>query len=923
VLCAGLLSLLLLGLGAAQAAPGGKIAFVRGANVWTMDSAGGAQTQLTFDGADAHPAFSPDVTQIAFTRGSEVWAIAPDGSGLAKLVDGTEPSYAPDSARLAFARGDDIWILQTDGSETNLTGGLGLSGDSAPAWSPDGSRIAFSANNDIYVVPAGGGDAQRLTDSNGRDTGAAWSPDSTRIAFSSRRDNNAGELYLMNADGTGEARLTDNAATDATPTWAPDGSVLAFARDGAIWTMDPLNPNSPPSQLGSGEQPDWGGRIANLDPPSILCEDGCDVVDDGEELSIDPGTWSAPGGQPVFSYEWLRCNKDGDGCVLVAGPSADSTYVVESPDVGARLRGRVIATSQDGSSSGTAVTAPTPIVVASPPENAGGEDAPLIEFEDEDEEEEPPVGAHLTADPGEWTGTEPMTFAYTWKRCDGAGSNCVNVATGSEYTIVSGDVDHTLRLEVKATNQSGEGTALSEPTEVVITAVPQNEELPEVTPTTDLRVGTVLRTTPGFWRGLRPITFTYQWQRCNADKTGCADIAGARLSSYTATANDTGRLLAVKVTARNSAGSATVVAFAAQVIAAGAPVNTIRPAITGTPRVSSTLTVSTGTWTGQPPITYSYQWVRVPEDEDEDEEDIVGATRNTYVPTTADLDATLYVEVTATNAGGRNTVDTNETAAITAALPGSGNRPTNTALPRITGVPAVGRTLSLSQGSWSGGTPITYAYQWERCNTAVASCVPIAGARTSSYRLVSADLGKRLRARVTATNSIGSASATSGATVAVKASSGALGVRRVVGNARANRLVGNAGRDALIGGGGNDTLLGNGGNDTLNGGTGNDRLLGGAGNDLSLPGPGTDSALAGAGNDVVNAVDGQRDTIDCGPGRDTATADPADRVRNCERVVRRSPARRSSGTRSKASTGSSWAEQSALWGIGAFVSPRP
>ena len=35
------------------------------------------------------------------------------------------------------------------------------------------------------------------------------------------------------------------------------------------------------------------------------------------------------------------------------------------------------------------------------------------------------------------------------------------------------------------------------------------------------------------------------------------------------------------------------------------------------------------------------------------------------------------------------------------------------------------------------------------------------------------------------------------------------------------------------------------------------------------------------------AVGGGHDSVDCGPGRDTVEADPADRVnRNCERVRR-------------------------------------
>jgi hypothetical protein len=44
--------------------------------------------------------------------------------------------------------------------------------------------------------------------------------------------------------------------------------------------------------------------------------------------------------------------------------------------------------------------------------------------------------------------------------------------------------------------------------------------------------------------------------------------------------------------------------------------------------------------------------------------------------------------------------------------------------------------------------------------------------------------------------------------------------------------------------------------------------------------------LAGAGRDRVNASDSRRDTVSCGAGRDTVTADRRDQLRGCERVRR-------------------------------------
>jgi Ca2+-binding RTX toxin-like protein len=42
----------------------------------------------------------------------------------------------------------------------------------------------------------------------------------------------------------------------------------------------------------------------------------------------------------------------------------------------------------------------------------------------------------------------------------------------------------------------------------------------------------------------------------------------------------------------------------------------------------------------------------------------------------------------------------------------------------------------------------------------------------------------------------------------------------------------------------------------------------------------------GSGNDTIQARDGERDTIDCGSGKDTVVADKIDVVKGCEKVKR-------------------------------------
>ena len=78
-------------------------------------------------------------------------------------------------------------------------------------------------------------------------------------------------------------------------------------------------------------------------------------------------------------------------------------------------------------------------------------------------------------------------------------------------------------------------------------------------------------------------------------------------------------------------------------ISIAAPRNTVPPAITGTPRVGSTLTCEPGTWTGSTGL--AYRWLR-------SGTEIPGATAPTYVVRAEDVYHSLTCEVTATGPGG-------------------------------------------------------------------------------------------------------------------------------------------------------------------------------------------------------------------------------------------------------------------------------
>jgi hypothetical protein len=96
--------------------------------------------------------------------------------------------------------------------------------------------------------------------------------------------------------------------------------------------------------------------------------------------------------------------------------------------------------------------------------------------------------------------------------------------------------------------------------------------------------------------------------------------------------------------------------------------------------------------------------------------------------------------------------------------------PKNTSAPTISGNPRVGSSLTAHNGTWSNA-PTSFTYQWQRCDSAGASCADIAGASQQTYTLAAADADHTIRVNVSGVNADGQSTENSKTTFVVSSNS--------------------------------------------------------------------------------------------------------------------------------------------------------
>jgi Tol biopolymer transport system component len=188
-------------------------------------------------------------------------------------------SISPDGKRIAMeiTNGNraDIWVYEWERDTlTRLT----FKGDSnvRPVWTPDGQRIVYTstqkgaAANIWWIRADGGGDAQRLTESNYAQDPNSWSPDGKILAFQQDNPGTGQDLMTMSVEGSekagwkpGEPKpFVSTPATEVRPAFSHDGRWIAYHSNESGSFEVYVRPFPGPGgktqiSMGGGSAPQW------------------------------------------------------------------------------------------------------------------------------------------------------------------------------------------------------------------------------------------------------------------------------------------------------------------------------------------------------------------------------------------------------------------------------------------------------------------------------------------------------------------------------------------------------------------------------------------------------------------------------------------------------------------------------------------
>jgi tricorn protease len=195
-------------------------------------------------------------TELAFVYGGYLWSVPREGGEARQLTtDGHEssPIYSPDGKWIAFAGqydgNRDVYVIPAEGGmPRRLT--WHPAQDVPVAWTPDSKRVLFVSDREayadflrLYTVSAEGGPAEVLPMWRGDD---AWfSPDGSRIAYVPNfqwqgtswkryRGGQTTPIYVLRLSDLSFERIPRENSNDSKPVWFGDTVYFLSDRNGPV-----------------------------------------------------------------------------------------------------------------------------------------------------------------------------------------------------------------------------------------------------------------------------------------------------------------------------------------------------------------------------------------------------------------------------------------------------------------------------------------------------------------------------------------------------------------------------------------------------------------------------------------------------------------------------------------------------------------
>lgn len=495
------------------------------------------------------------------------------------------------------------------------------------------------------------------------------------------------------------------------PSDAPEFMVVAYGPDGGVYN----SASSPQAQLSDGEV-----RTVDLVVPlAPQIEVTPDPVCLGSTITLTGSHWGSGG---EYSGFWIS-QPETSGNLLTTESMSTIVTVAEDGTFTAEFPTRADAAPGEYSEVTFGVVGrdswgTLPLSITAQQCDAIEGSTPTITGTAK-------VGETLEATAGVWT--EGVALTYQWFAAEVA----IPGATGTTLTLAAAQLGKSITVEVTGTTSGSASLTKSSSATAPVAAGALGGTTPTVSGT--LAVGSTLTAKPGTWTS--GAALKYQWYA-----SGVA-ISGATTTTFKLTSAQADKAIVFKVTATRS-GYTTL----SKSSAATAKVLTVAtPKITGTARTGATLTAIPGSWTGS--TAFTYQWFA-------NGSAISGATKSTFVPTTAQDSKTITVRVTGTKTGYGTVAKTSPATAKVMRF----------STPSISGSLYVGATITAKPNTWSTGTAFTY--QW------YANGAAISGATKSTLTLGSGQRDKQISVKVTGAQAgFTTVAATSSSTARVTTSS--------------------------------------------------------------------------------------------------------------------------------------------------------